>query len=492
MSLPTIIGAILSLSTAAASAADIDRPPNIIIILADDLGYGDLGCYGQKVTQTPKLDHMAADGLKFTQFYAGSTVCAPSRCVLMTGLHTGHARVRGNGSDAQSSLTDKDVTVASMLKRAGYATALCGKWGLGAAVPGNQGLPNDQGFDFFYGYLSQVHAHNYYPDFLWRNKEREELQNVLKAKPHSLRSISTKKVQYSPDLVRDEALKFVKEHRDQPFFLYWATTIPHANNELKYATGNGEEVPDLGIYADRPWSEQDKGQAAIITRLDSDVGRLFDLLRDLSIDDNTLVLFTSDNGSQHEGGQNTKHFDPSGPLRGFKRDLYEGGIRVPLIARWPGKVPAGTVSDHISYFGDVFATLAELTKQPSPQKLDSISILPTLEGQPAKQKEHDYLYWEFYEQGTKQAVRAKNWKAIRMPMITGKTELYDLATDIGETKDVAGKHPDVVKRLEHLMDESHVPDPNWVPNPNPPKPANAKKAVTQRNRRPDAMPSNFG
>jgi len=468
------VGSILSLNAAVWCAAN-DRPPNIIVILADDLGYGDLGCYGQKLTQTPVLDRMAADGLRFTQFYAGSTVCAPSRCVLMTGRHTGHARVRGNGNDAQSSLTDKDLTMASMLKRAGYATALCGKWGLGAAVPGNQGLPNEQGFDFFYGYLSQVQAHNYFPDFLWRNKERDELQNVLKAKPHTLRSISTKKLQYSPDLVRDEAFKFVKERRDQPFFLYWATTIPHANNELKNATGNGQEVPDLGIYADRPWPEQDKGQAAMITRLDSDIGRLFDLLSELGIDDRTLVLFTSDNGSHHEGGQDTKHFNPSGPLRGFKRDLYEGGIRVPLIAQWPGQVPAGEVTDHIGYSGDVFATLAELTNQRQPQKLDSISFLPTLEGRPTEQKEHGYLYWEFYEQGTKQAVRAKNWKAIRMPMITGKTELYDLSADVGETNDVAGEHADIVKRLEHLMDESHVPDPNWVPNPNPPGPANAKR-----------------
>ncbi len=379
----------------------------------------------------------------------------------MTGLHTGHARVRGNGGQAITSLTNKDVTVAELMRQAGYATALCGKWGLGAAIPDNQGLPNDQGFDLFFGYLSQTQAHNYYPDFLWRNKERVALQNVLKGSPNALQAISTKKVQYSPDLVRDEAIQFVKQHRDQPFFLYWATTIPHANNEARAATGDGMEVPDYGTYVDRPWPNPDKGQAAMITRLDADVGKLLDTLRELGIDDNTLVMFTSDNGPHHEGGQNTERFDPNGPLRGFKRDLYEGGIRVPLIARWPGTIAAGGTSDHISYFGDAFATLAELTQQPIPQHLDSISMLPTLTGKTAEQRQHDYMYWEFYEQGSKQAVRSQNWKAVRIPMITGNTELYDLATDIGETTNVATEHADVVHRLEQMMTEAHVPDPNW-------------------------------
>jgi arylsulfatase A-like enzyme/glucose/arabinose dehydrogenase len=458
-----LIASIQILGDAATAA---DRPPNIVLVLADDLGYGDLGCYGQKLIETPRLDRLAAEGIRFTQFYAGSTVCAPSRCVLMTGLHTGHGRVRGNGAEQISSLTHCDVTIATMLKQAGYATALCGKWGLGADLPGNEGLPNDQGFDYFFGYLSQVHAHNYYPDFLWRNKKQVPLQNVLRKRPRSLRSDSTKKLEYSPDLVRDEAIKFVKQHRDQPFFLYWATTIPHADNEAKAATGDGQEVPDYGIYADRPWPSPDRGQAAMITRLDSDVGRLLDTLRELGIEKNTLVLFTSDNGPHHEGGQNTERFDANGPLRGMKRDLYEGGIRVPLIARWPGTVPAGAVSDHIGYFGDAFATLADLAQQSAPKDLDSISMLPTFRGQQDKQQEHDYLYWEFYEQETKQAMRWQNWKAVRMPMITGSTELYDLAADGGETKNVASVHAEIAHRLEKLMDEAHVPDPHWMPKKN--------------------------
>jgi uncharacterized sulfatase len=441
------------------------RLPNVIFILADDLGYGDLGCYGQQVIATPQLDRMAAEGMRFTQFYAGSTVCAPSRCVLMTGRHTGHARVRGNGSIPLQSLRNEDVTVTELLKQVGYATALCGKWGLGDAQPGNEGCPNDQGFDYFYGYLNQTHAHNYYPDFLWRNARQVALPNVVThvPNPESPGGFATKKAAYSHDLIADEAISFVRNNHDKPFFLFWAITIPHANNEARRELGDGQEVPDYGIYADRPWPNPDKGQAAMIARMDADVGRLLDTLRELGIDDSTLVLFSSDNGPHREGGQDIARFDPNGPLRGMKRDLYEGGIRVPMIARWPGVVPHGAVSDHIGYFGDVFATLAELVKQPVPEALDSVSFLPTLRGQNGQQRQHDYLYWEFYEQGSKQAVRWKDWKAIRMPMRTGTTELYDLASDVGENTDVAAQHPDVVRRLEEMMDSAHVPDPNWTP-----------------------------
>ncbi len=456
-----LVGVYLALVACGNAVAAADRLPNVVLIMADDLGYGDLGCYGQKLIETPRLDRMATEGRRFTQFYAGSTVCAPARCVLMTGLHTGHARVRGNGNDRVESLQHDDVTVAEMLKRAGYATAICGKWGLGAALPGNEGLPNDHGFDVFYGYLSQVHAHNYYPTFLWRNKERVALANVVKPLGRSLGGVATKKVQYSPDLVSHEGIEFVKQHRDGPFFLYWPTTLPHANSDLNAAGGNGNEVPDYGVYADRPWSDRDKGKAAMITRMDADIGRLFDTLRELGIDNNTLVLFTSDNGPQPDRRLVVDRFHPAGPLRGLKRDLYEGGIRVPLIARWPGRVPAGTSSDWVGYFGDVFATLCELTHQTAPKNLDSISMLPTLRGNSASQRDHDYLYWEFYEQGTKQAVRWKDWKAVRMPMITGKTELYDLADDLGESKDVAANHPDIVRRLEQMMDKAHVPNPVW-------------------------------
>jgi uncharacterized sulfatase len=448
-------------------AQAFQRQPNVVLILADDLGYGDLGCYGQRVTQTPRLDQFAAEGLRFTQFYAGSTVCAPSRCVLMTGLHTGHCRIRGNGGGDGGALREEDTTIAELMKQAGYNTAVCGKWGLGEPSRGmRQGIPSRQGFDYFYGYLNHTHAHNYYPDFLWRNTERVPLQNAVTHIPQgdSPGGYATKKVEYSHDLVTKEALNFVRENRDRPFFLFWAITIPHANNEARRALGNGQEVPGFGVYADRPWPSQDKGHAAMITLMDADVGRLIDMLKELGIDDNTLVLFTSDNGPHHEGGQDVKRFDPNGPLRGMKRDLYEGGIRVPLVARWPNHISVGRTTDHISYFGDVLATLADATGQPIPENLDSISMLRTLLGREDEQKQHEYLYWEFYEQGSKQAVRWKNWKAVRMPMLTGKTELYNLERDLGETTDVASDYPDTVSRLEQMMDVSHVDDPNWQVN----------------------------
>lgn len=460
----SLILAILGAQYGSVQAAEADggKPPNIVLILADDLGYADLGCYGGTVA-TPRLDRLAAEGMRFTQFYAGSTVCAPSRCVLMTGLHTGRARVRGNGAVNIASLHDGDVTIAEILKQANYATALCGKWGLGAEDANNEGRPNDQGFDFFFGYLNQTHAHNYYPDFLWRNAERAPLANVVthKPKPNSPGGIATTKVAYSPDLMCDEAIRFVELHLDGPFFLYWPTILVHANNEARAASGNGTEVPDLGDFASRDWPDADKGFAAMVARLDADVGRLLDALDRLGIADNTLALFTSDNGPHHEGGQDTDRFRPAGPLRGFKRDLYEGGVRVPLIARWPKAVPAGTTSDHISYHGDMFATLAEVTSQSAPADLDSVSMLPTLTKSGDQQKRHEYLYWEFYEQGSKQAVRAGNWKAIRMPMFTGKTELYDLSSDLSEKNDVAARHPEIVQHLESMMDKAHVDDPNW-------------------------------
>ena len=440
------------------------KPPNLIFILADDLGYGDLGCYGQKVIRTPRLDRMAAEGMKLTDMYAGSTVCAPSRCVLMTGRHLGHCTVRGNARDPQDqALTPDDFTVADLMKNAGYATALVGKWGLGEE--GTPGLPNDHGFDYFFGYLNQHHAHNYYPEFLWRNKSRVKLRNVLTRNGKWYEEIgagvASKKLDYSHDLMAEEALKFVDQNKDRPFFLYLALTIPHANNEATRLTGNGQEVPDYGIYADRDWPDPDKGQAAMITRMDKDVGRLLDRLAQHGIDDKTLVMFTSDNGHHDEGGHDTDRFDPNGPLRGMKRDLYEGGIRVPFLARWPGRVPASTVSDHIGYFGDLMATAADLAGVEPPEGLDSVSFLPTLLGEPEKQKEHEYLYWEFYERGSKQAVRAGKWKAVRMPMLSGKTELYDLSTDLGEESNVAGEHPDVVAKLEAAMADAHVPSPRF-------------------------------
>lgn len=399
-------------------AASFDRP-NIILILADDLGYGDLGCYGQELIQTPRLDQMAAEGLRFTDFYAGNTVCAPSRAVLMTGRHMGHVHVRGNagGTDmSRQTLRDDDVTVAEVLKSAGYRTGIIGKWGLGDFAPGGEaGLPANQGFDFSYGYLNQTHAHNYFPEYLWRGDVKEKLRNVVQTieRPRGgfAGGWATKKVDYSHDLIATEALDFIEQHdpnkTQEPFFLYLSLTIPHANNEATRAVGNGQEVPDYGQYADEDWSEPDKGQAAMISRMDRDIGRLLDLLEKLDITENTVVMFTSDNGPHNEGGHHPEMFDPAGPLRGMKRALYEGGVRVPLIVRWPGTTPANTVSNHIGYFGDVMATFAELANTETPENLDSISLVPTITGDPEAQKNHEYLYWEFYEQGGRQAIRSQ-------------------------------------------------------------------------------------
>ncbi len=454
-------------------AADQSKP-NIIFILADDLGYGDLGCYGQRKIQTPRLDQMAAEGMRFTDFYAGNTVCAPSRSVLMTGLHAGHTHVRGNagGPDmSKQSLQDKDITVAEVLKQANYTTGLCGKWGLGdEAEGGRAGLPRKQGFDFFYGYLNQVHAHNFYPRFLWRNEVQETLGNTVQDADRSYGGFTggwaTKKVDYSHDLLAKEALSFIRrsaktEAERKPFFLYVAFTIPHANNEAGRVLGDGQEVPDYGQYADKDWSDPDKGQAAMISRMDKDVGRILDLLKELGVEKDTVVMFSSDNGPHDEGGHNTERFVPAGPLRGMKRDLYEGGVRVPLIVRWPGTTAAGTTSNHVGYFGDLMATAASLSGAECPPNLDSISFVPTITGDPDSQEQHDFLYWEFYQRGGRQAVRSGNWKAVRMPWGSGPTELFDLSTDIGEKNDVSAQHPDRVAAMQKMMDQAHTPHPNW-------------------------------
>ncbi|WP_419195174.1 arylsulfatase [Novipirellula herctigrandis] len=463
--------------------AETSRQPNIIFILADDLGYGDLGCYGQQRIKTPRLDQMAAEGMRFTDFYAGNTVCAPSRSVLMTGLHMGHTHVRGNapGPDmSKQSLRDEDITVPEVLQSAGYTTALTGKWGLGDEAPGGTtGLPRRQGFDFAYGYLNQVHAHNYYPEFLWRNETQEKLRNVVQKRERAYGGFiggwATTKIDYSHDLVAEEAINFIRQsaatnqpatlnQKNKPFFLYMAFTIPHANNEATKGVGDGQEVPDYGQYASKDWSNPNKGQAAMISRMDADVGRVLDLLDELNIANDTVVMFSSDNGPHNEGGHNPEMFDPNGPLRGMKRDLYEGGVRVPMIARWPGTIPAGKTSNHVGYFGDFMATAAELAGAKCPVDRDSISFVPTMTGNNGAQLAHEYLYWEFYEQGGKQAVRAGKWKAIRMPWGTGPTQLYDLTADIGEQTNVAENNPDVVKRLETMMADAHLEHPNWQPH----------------------------
>lgn len=479
---------LLAFSVGRVSAQDQSNEPvkpNIVFIMADDLGYGDLGCYGSELIKTPRLDQMAAEGIKFRNMYAGCTVCAPSRSVLMTGQHMGHTYVRGNAGGADmtiQTLRNEDVTVAEVLSAVGYRTALCGKWGLGdERLGGYSGLPTHQGFDFFYGYLNQVHAHNYYPEFLWRNREpvslRNEVDRVERPYGGFEGGAATKREDYSHDLIMKEVLQWVEQNRDHPFFLYVPLTIPHANNEGTRMTGDGQEVPDYGIYADEDWSNQDKGQAAMITRMDRDCGRLLDALEQLGISERTLVIFTSDNGPHNEGGHNPDRFNPSGPLSGMKRDLYEGGIREPFIARWPGTSPAGIVSDHIGYFGDLMATAGELASAPVPANIDSVSFAPTLHGQPDEQKEHDYLYWEFYERGSAQAVRFGEWKAIRKPMMTGEIELYNLAADLGEATDVAAEHPDLVQEAAAMMEEAHEPNSNWQArgkNPKRPEPGDGK------------------
>lgn len=418
------------------------RPPNIIFILADDLGYGDLGCYGQKQILTPHIDRLAAEGMRFTDCYAGSTVCAPSRCCLMTGKHTGHSTIRGNVAEA--TLSPEDVTVAQILKQAGYATAMFGKWGLGDA--GSPGIPNRKGFDHFFGYLNQTHAHNYYPTFLWRNEAKFPLQNVVPQEKPTGAGVASVKLQYSDDLFAVEAIQFLDEHQTAPFFLYLPFTIPHANNEAKQ---NGLEVPDDEPYVKKDWPVNEKHYAAMVTRLDGYVGQIMDRLAKLKLDDNTIVFFTSDNGPHREGGNNPEFFHSSGPLRGIKRALYEGGIRIPMIARWPGHVKPG-VMDQPTAFWDFLPTAAELTGQKLPEGIDGMSMMPNLLG--LKQERVDrQLYWEFKEgKIDSQAVRRQQWKYVR-PATGAAWELYDLSKDIGETKNVAGEHRDVVEKLDLFL-----------------------------------------
>ena len=465
--MPGLTGLVLLASMACVASAQLlqaaDARPNLILILADDLGYGDLGCYGQQLIQTPNLDRMAAEGRRYTQFYAGSTVCAPSRSVLMTGKHMGHTRVRGNAPRTAiglQALRKGDRTLGHVFKDAGYATALFGKWGLGEI--GSEGHPNEMGFDEFFGYLSQRHAHNYYPSFLIHQGRKYPLRNVAEIEDEEGAGRARQKVEYSHDVIMKKALEWLELNRTNPFFLYLAVTLPHANNEATRDTGNGQEVPDYGIYSDKHWPDPDKGQAAMISRLDRDIGSLLARLKEYGIDNNTLVVFSSDNGPHHEGNNNPDLFLPGGPLRGMKRSLYEGGVRVPLVARWPGRIKKGTLSNHVGYFGDLFATVCEFTGQKLPAGLDSISFLPDLLGRTAKQARHDFIYWEFYEQGGRQAVRFGNYKAIREPMFTGKVSLYDLQQDIGETHDIAMRHSDLVAKATRMMDQAHVKDPAWI------------------------------
>jgi arylsulfatase len=449
------------------------RQPNIVLIVADDLGYGELGSYGQQKIRTPNLDRMAAEGMRFTQYYSGSPVCAPSRCVLLTGLHTGHAYIRGNDEmaergdvwrdlslEGQRPLLPNTTTIATLLKEAGYATGAMGKWGLGG--PGSTGEPNRQGFDHWYGYLCQRLAHNYYPVHLWRNTEKDVLDNEYfhphqrlpdDADPHDPASYEpyTGK-QYSMDVIAEEALDFIRSNRDRPFFLYLPFTIPHVSlqvpeDSLAGYEGAFPETPYLGDRGYTPHRKPRAAYAAMITRMDREIGRIMRLIEELGLDDDTIVFFTSDNGPTFNGGTDSEFFESAGPLRGLKQDLYEGGIRVPLIARWPGRIAPGTVTDHVSAFWDFLPTLTAIGGAVTPDGLDGVSMLPTLEGRTVEQQRHDQLYWEYTGS---QAVRIGDWKGFR-ERIGDPIELYDLSSDIAEESNVAADHPDIVARIEQIM-----------------------------------------
>ena len=455
----------LSLPVLAAGQTKAPSKPNLIWIMADDLGWGDLGCYGQKVITTPNLDRMAAEGMRFTHFYSGATVCAPSRCVFMTGLHHGHTRVRGNAGDANpaaQALKPEDVTVAKALKEAGYKTALIGKWGLGDIGAAESGMPRKQGFDEFYGYMNQHHAHNHFPDFLWRNETKEPLSNVIVPVGEHGAGYATEAIHYADDLCTDECLKFVSDNKSRPFFLYWAMVIPHANNERGKILGDGAHIPDYGPYKDKDWPNQDKGQAAMISRLDSYVGRMMDQLKALGIADNTLVIFSSDNGPHDESKHDLERFDPNGPYTGIKRSLTDGGIRVPFIAWWPGKVKPG-VSDHPGYFPDWFATAAEVAGAKAPFNLDGLSLVPTLTGE-GTQKEHEFLYWEFHEGGFKQAALYQGrWKGIRSGGPDAVVQLFDQENDVAELTNVADQHQEIAAKIGDYLKTARTPSADWEP-----------------------------
>lgn len=442
------------------------RPPNLIWVMADDLGWAELGSYGQKVIMTPHLDRMAEEGLRFTQYYAGATVCAPSRSVLMTGQHHGRTRVRGNAGRGHSlaiqALQPGDPSVASVLKGAGYRTALIGKWGLGDVGEAKMGLPHKHGFDEFFGYLNQRHAHNHFTDFLWRNQEKIKLPNTVVPVGDSGAGYSTDQVIFTDDLFADEALKFVSKNQDRPFFLYWSMIIPHANNERNTKLGDGANVPDYGPYETRDWPDQDKGQAAMITRMDSYLGRLMDHLELLGLAENTLVIFTSDNGPHDESSHNLDRFDPNGPYSGIKRSLKDGGIRVPFIAWWPGTVKPG-VTEHAGYFADWMPTAAELAGTTIDSITDGISIAPLLKGQERKQNQHEFIYWEFPRGGGFQqaALYDGRWKGHRAGGPDAPVKLYDVDKDPAELEDLASQYPEIAEKIGAYLKTARTPAEHW-------------------------------
>lgn len=479
-----IVVALAGTAMLSAQQRAASTPPNIVFILADDLGYGELGSYGQQRIRTPRLDRMAAEGMRFTQFYAGSTVCAPSRGTFLGGLHTGRSYVRdnyGTGTHAdddekgQFPLPPDHPSLARALQARGHATAMVGKWGLGG--PGGTGVPNKQGFDFFFGYLDQRQAHNYYPTHLWKNDERFPLRNPWFS-PHQKHVGDPndpaayekyRGVDYSIDFLTREAVAWLRANASKPFLLYFAPTIPHLalqvpDAALKEYEGKFPETPYLGDRQYLPNRTPRATYAAMITYLDAQVGRILDTLKEIGADERTLVVFTSDNGAILRISP-AAFFSSNGPLRGEKTDLYEGGIRVPMIARWPGQVRAGVTTNHLSANWDMWATFAELTGAPPPQQTDGISIVPTLLGR-GGQRRHDSLYWENHARGGLQAVRVGRWKGLRHDVTKrpdAPIELYDLDNDIIESTNLAAAHPDVVKRIEALMKSSRTPAvlPRW-------------------------------
>ena len=440
------------------------QKPNLVYILADDLGYNDLSCYGQELFSTPNIDKLAETGLKFTQHYSGSTVCAPSRSSLMTGQHTGQTFIRGNKEwqpEGQYPLEAEAYTLAEALQGAGYVTGAFGKWGLG--YPGSEGDPNFQGFDEFFGYNCQRIAHHYYPYHLWHNQEKIMLEG----------NEGFKTEQYGPNLIHLKALKFLEENKDSPFFMFYPSLIPHAEMfapeeymekyrgkfepENSYVGVDSGENFRNGPYGSQP--EAHAATAAMINLLDDQVGEIVAKLKELGVYENTLIIFTSDNGPHLEGGANPDFFNSNGIFRGYKRDLYEGGIRVPMIAVWQGKITPGTETNHPSAFWDVYPTFAEITGAKTPDKINGISFLPTLLGNEDEQEKHEYLYWEFHERGGRKALRKGDWKLINYNVfVPEKTtvELYNIAADPGEQNNVAKANPEIVKKLTDLMESART------------------------------------
>jgi arylsulfatase A len=452
------------LVTVCSPALNAQRRPNIILILADDLGYTDLGCYGQQKTETPHIDKLAKSGLQFMQFYAGTTVCAPSRASLLTGMHTGHTAVRGNKGfqpEGQTALPDNVLTIANSLQRSGYETAAFGKWGLGYIT--TSGDPNKKGFDTFFGYNCQTLAHNYYPDHLWNNHQRIELPENASANAI-----------YSADYIQQQAMQFLNTPHDKPFFLFLPYTLPHGDVIAPQDSMYNYYVKKFNELPRQPGPSKNDGEqhrfepfphaafAAMVTRLDRYTAEIIQALRNKGMEDNTLVLFTSDNGPHRENGGDPDFFNNHAGLRGIKRDLYEGGIRVPLIAYWKGKIRPG-ITQQVAAQYDFYPLFQQLAGIPLNKKVDGISLLPTLL-QTKKQVRHQYLYWEFHENNGRQAVRWKNWKGIRLEVnksAVAPIELYNLATDPGEKLNVADRHPGIVKNIDSIMRAAHESNPQW-------------------------------